>query len=129
MLKSVGIGYGRRPGLSPLQDRDKKKQEQVLITCTENEMTNPVNGADEYRTPLPCEARTYELFKIVPDSILISAVLHRSVTFQPSIESQSMASKNGLVSEVLSRWQFAGFSQVRWCRLTHRALIAVHLFT
>ena len=61
--------------------------------------------------------------------LIISAVLHRSATFQPSIGSQSMASKNGLVSEVSSRWQFAGFFQVSWCRLTHRASIAVHLFT
>ncbi len=70
VLKSVAIGYGRRPGLSPLQDNDKKKQEQLLITCTENAVTNPINEADDYRTPLPCEARTYELLKIAPDSNL-----------------------------------------------------------
>ena len=46
--------------------------------------------------------------------LIISAVLHRSATFQPSIGSQSAASKSGLVSEVLSRWQYAGFFQVSW---------------
>ncbi len=30
VLKSVAIGYGRRPGLSPLQGDDKNKQEQIL---------------------------------------------------------------------------------------------------
>jgi hypothetical protein len=40
-----------------------------------------------------------------------------------------MASKSGLANEVSSRWQFAGFFQVSWYRLTHRASIAVHLFT
>ena len=60
---------------------------------------------------------------------IISAVLHRSATFQPSTGSRSMASKSGLVSEVLSRWQFAGFSRARWCRLTRHALIAVRQCT
>jgi RHS repeat-associated protein len=70
VLKSVAIGYGRRPGLSPLQGDDKKKQEQLLITYTENAITNPIDEMDDYRTPLPCEARTYELLKVVPDSNL-----------------------------------------------------------
>src|SRR5262249_20210804 len=67
VLKSVTIGYGRRPGLSPLQGDDKDRQEQVHATYTENEMTNPVHEADDHRTPLPSEARTYELLKITPD--------------------------------------------------------------
>jgi len=45
-------------------------------------------------------------------TLIISAVLHRSATFQPSTGLQSMASKSGLVNEVSSRWQFAGFFQV-----------------
>ena len=68
VLKSVAIGYGRRPGLSPLQGDDRNKQEQIHVTYTENEVTNPIEEADDYRAPLPCEARTYELLKIVPDS-------------------------------------------------------------
>jgi RHS repeat-associated protein len=69
-LKSVAIGYGRRPGLSPLQDGDKAKQEQLLITYTENAVTNPIDEPHDYRTPLPCEARTYELLNLRPDSNL-----------------------------------------------------------
>ena len=66
-LKSVAIGYGRRPGLSPLQGDDRQKQEQIQITYTENEVTNPINQEDNYRNPLPSEARTYELIKVTPD--------------------------------------------------------------
>ena len=65
MLKSVAIGYGRRRGQSPLRGVDKDKQEQVLITYTENDVTNPIDDGvaypDDYRTPLPCETRTYEV--------------------------------------------------------------------
>ena len=64
-LKSVAVGYGRRQGQSPLQGEDKKKQEQVLATYTENGFTNPIADPviypDDYRTPLPCETRTFEL--------------------------------------------------------------------
>ena len=70
VLKSVAIGYGRRQSLSPLQGDDKKKQERLLITYTEKAVTIPIVEADDYRTPLPCETRTYELLKIVPDSNL-----------------------------------------------------------
>src|SRR5204862_7414881 len=65
--KSVVIGCGRRPGLSPLQGDDKNKQEQLHVTYTENEGTNSVDEADDYRTPMPSEARTYELLKLTPD--------------------------------------------------------------
>jgi Salmonella virulence plasmid 65kDa B protein/Insecticide toxin TcdB middle/C-terminal region/Insecticide toxin TcdB middle/N-terminal region len=63
-LKSVAIGYGRRPGQSPLQGDDKKKQERTLMTYTENEVTFAIDGVaypDDYRAPLPCESRTYEV--------------------------------------------------------------------
>ncbi len=33
-------------------------------------MTNPINGADDYRTSLPSETRTYELLKAAPDGTL-----------------------------------------------------------
>jgi len=66
VLKEATIGYGRRhPDSSlPLQiDRDK--QLKTLITYTEQRVTNPVDDVamfpDAYRTPLPCESRTYEL--------------------------------------------------------------------
>lgn len=65
VIKSLAIGYGRRRGQSPLEGDDKKKQEQMLITYTENKVTNPIDDAvgspDEYRTPLSCETRTYEV--------------------------------------------------------------------
>ena len=63
VLKSVAIGYGRRE--SPLAEQaDREKQTQTLITYTENNVTLPINDAghpDDYRTPLPSEARTFEL--------------------------------------------------------------------
>ena len=59
--KQAAIGYGRRPGLSPLQGEDKKKQEQPLITYMENGFTNDIEASDEHRTPLPFESRTYEV--------------------------------------------------------------------
>ena len=59
--KQAAIGYGRRLGLSPLQGDDKKKQEQPLITYTENGFTNAIAGNDEHRIPLPAKARTYEV--------------------------------------------------------------------
>jgi RHS repeat-associated protein len=61
VLKSTAIGYGRRqPDLS-LSPADRAKQAQILITYTENCVTNAVEAADDHRTPLPCESRTHEL--------------------------------------------------------------------
>ena len=71
VLKSATIGYGRRaPDLSlPLQ-ADRDKQTKTLITYAESSFTNPIDdGAvfpDSYRTPLPCETRTYELTGYAP---------------------------------------------------------------
>jgi RHS repeat-associated protein len=61
VCKQAAIGYGRRPGLSSLQGEDKKKQEQPLITYTQNGFTNEIEDSDDHRTPLPAEARTYEV--------------------------------------------------------------------
>ena len=62
VLKEAAISYGRhQPDLSlPLQI-DWDKQTKTLITYTENRVTNAIETTDDYRTPLPCEARTYEL--------------------------------------------------------------------
>jgi RHS repeat-associated protein len=69
VLKSVAIGYGRKQ--SPLDEEwDRHNQKQTLITYTENEVTNPIDEADDYRTPLPSETRTYELLKIVAENNL-----------------------------------------------------------
>lgn len=71
--KSLSIGYGRRS--SSLQGNDKIKQEQTLITYTEYDFTNAIDkpvydpnyDPDNYRTPLPCETRTYEISGFKPD--------------------------------------------------------------
>ncbi|MCW5203865.1 peptidoglycan DD-metalloendopeptidase family protein [Desulfobulbus sp. US4] len=62
VLKQAAIGYGRRLDNIPFPiGEDRKKQEQRLITYTENQVTNAVEDANAYRTPLPCEALTFEL--------------------------------------------------------------------
>ena len=66
VLKSLAIAYGRAPGQSPLQDADDKaRQEQLLVTYSENDLTNAIDAVstwpDDHRTPLPAEARTYEI--------------------------------------------------------------------
>ena len=61
VLTSAAVGYGRRrPDLS-LLPADQTKQTQTLITYVVNGVTNVVDEDDEYRTPLPAEARTFEL--------------------------------------------------------------------
>jgi RHS repeat-associated protein len=71
VLKEAAVGYGRRqPDTSlPLQD-DRGRQAGTRVTWTENRVTNAVDdvGAepDAYRTPLPCEASTYELTGYAP---------------------------------------------------------------
>ena len=73
VLKEAAIGYGRRqPDSSlPLQ-ADRDKQTKTLITYTENRVTKPIVDVavfpDDYRTPLPCEARTYELTGFKPEN-------------------------------------------------------------
>jgi len=79
VLKSIAIGYDRRTGMSSLQGDDLKKQRQMLVTYTESRMTNSINKnkgdqvfeadihQDNYRAPLPCEVRTYELTGVTPD--------------------------------------------------------------
>jgi RHS repeat-associated protein len=66
VLKSASVGYGRRQPDSDLEPRDQTKQSQVLITYTENDVTNSVEADDDHRTPLPCETRTYELTGYTP---------------------------------------------------------------
>ncbi len=68
VLKELAIGYGRRPGLSPLDGADRKKQEKALITYTENRFTNAIDEIGDYRSPLPAESRAYELTGFSPGS-------------------------------------------------------------
>jgi RHS repeat-associated protein len=68
--RAMSIGYGRRPNQSTLKGTDKQKQEDLLITYNENDVTNAIDDLalcpDDHRTPLPCETRTYELTGLAP---------------------------------------------------------------
>jgi len=78
VLKQAAIGYGRRttirvvdaqgqvqqvpnPRLLELVAGDRARQTTALLTYTENRVTNGIDAADSYRTPLPCEVTTFEL--------------------------------------------------------------------
>lgn len=69
VLRSAAVGYGRVQPDHTLSAQDQAKQIQTSITCTENRFTNPIELADAYRTPLPCESRTYELTGLAPNEI------------------------------------------------------------
>ena len=69
VLKAANIGYGRRfPDISGLpRDEDRRQQEQILLTCTENDYTNAVCERNAYRTPQASETRLYELYDLRPE--------------------------------------------------------------
>lgn len=60
VLRSVAINYGRRVPDPALELRDQRKQ-QLLITYTENDFTNAVDGTDDYRTPQISAMRSFEI--------------------------------------------------------------------
>lgn len=65
--KSATVAYGRRqPDLS-LPALDQAEQRRILITYAENGFTNAVESGGCHRTPLLCEACTYELTGMTPD--------------------------------------------------------------
>jgi Salmonella virulence plasmid 65kDa B protein/Insecticide toxin TcdB middle/C-terminal region/Insecticide toxin TcdB middle/N-terminal region len=66
VLKSAAIGYGRRQPDAQLSAEDQKKQTQTLVSYTENRVTNAIDTADDYRTPLAAETSTYELTGYAP---------------------------------------------------------------
>jgi RHS repeat-associated protein len=70
VLQSVTVGYGRRFDDPSLNEADRAKQAQILLTLTETDYTNAVRERDAYRTPLPTESRTYELLQMRPDAAL-----------------------------------------------------------
>lgn len=95
VLKAVAIGYGRRtsirvidaqgqvhqlpnPALAELEPTDQEKQTTALLTYTENRVTNAIDADDDYRTPLPCETRTFELTGYTPTG---SAERYRALDF------------------------------------------------
>jgi len=61
VLRSAAVGYGRRQPDEALSRVDQATQSQILVTYTENRVTNPIDAGDDHRTPLPCESRTHEL--------------------------------------------------------------------
>ncbi|MGH9753405.1 MAG: SpvB/TcaC N-terminal domain-containing protein, partial [Blastocatellia bacterium] len=68
VLRSANVAYGRRLKDAALAPADQKKQERAHITFAENLYTNPILEPGDYRAPLPCESRTYELLKVRPES-------------------------------------------------------------
>ena len=93
VLKSAAVAYGRRQPDPKLEPRDQAKQSELLITYTENDFTNGVDVEDDYRTPLPCEARTYELTGLTPPAggnhFSLAAVLTAGVGATPIAYEQS----------------------------------------
>jgi RHS repeat-associated protein len=68
-LQTISIAYGRRhDDPDPqLTDNDRALQRQLHISYTENSYTNPILEDDAYRTPVPADARNYELIHLKPD--------------------------------------------------------------
>jgi RHS repeat-associated protein len=64
--RALAVGYGRRAADTNLAAPDQQKQSAVLITYTESDHTKAIDQPDAYRTPLPCDVRTYELTGFVP---------------------------------------------------------------
>ncbi len=67
VMKSAAVGYGRRRPDMTLPEEDRAKQTQMLVTYTENDVTNGIPDPDDYRTPVTYETRTYELTGYTPE--------------------------------------------------------------
>jgi len=74
VVRSAAIAYGRRhptadldPRL-PASVRDALHEQQTTMhaTLTVNRYTDPIDAGPDYRAPLPCESRTYELVQVAP---------------------------------------------------------------
>ncbi len=66
-LKAIEIGYGRCQPDERLSEDDQKKQTQTHIIYSENQVTNNIKTDDDYRTPLPCEASSYQITGLTPE--------------------------------------------------------------
>jgi RHS repeat-associated protein len=66
VVKEADAAYARRLPDVTLQQADRDVQAQVLVRYSENIVTGAVNAAGAYRTPLPCELRSYELTGYAP---------------------------------------------------------------
>ena len=65
VLKEAFVRYGRRLPDMSLSAADRAEQARTHITYTENRVTNAIDDLDDYRPPLPCETRAYELTGLV----------------------------------------------------------------
>jgi RHS repeat-associated protein len=65
VLQSAAVGYGRRTPDASLAAADQAEQAHIHITWEENRVTHPIAAADDHRTPLPAEVRSYELTGLV----------------------------------------------------------------
>ena len=59
--KEASFGYGRSQPDMSLFVEDWVRQNPTLVTYIENRFANAFEADDDYRMPLPCETRTYEL--------------------------------------------------------------------
>ncbi|HEY8461026.1 MAG TPA: toxin TcdB middle/C-terminal domain-containing protein, partial [Blastocatellia bacterium] len=68
VLRSADVAYGRRLKDAGLSPDDQRRQARTHVVFTENAFTNAVLESGDYRAPLPCESRTYELLKVRPSA-------------------------------------------------------------
>ena len=68
-LQGATIGYGRRLEADDplLSAEDRQKQSTTLIAYTQADYTNAVDDGASYHSPLPAEARNYEIIRVAPD--------------------------------------------------------------
>jgi RHS repeat-associated protein len=72
ITKSATVHYGRRPTFRTATHTadDWKAQGTTLITYVENDYTNSISTADEYRSPAVSESCVYEITGISPSSVV-----------------------------------------------------------
>ncbi len=112
VLQSAAIAYGRRQPDPALAADDQQKQTDLLITCTENDFTNPIDEDDAYRTPLPSQSRTYELGRLdlAPGRTRLgfNSVRNAVVTAIPLAYEETLPAGPGqkrLIEHVLTRYR------------------------
>jgi len=84
VLKTASIGYGRRFADASLLQAVQEEQAKTHLTYTENRVTNSIDEAAAYRTPLAYEARTYELTGYIPSGIAGHFCAEDLVTRRPA---------------------------------------------
>jgi RHS repeat-associated protein len=103
VLRSAAVGYGRHQPDPGLRSTDQERQAQVLMTCSENAYTNPVQEDDDYRAPLASETLSFELTGL---ALGPGQVRFRFVQMEEAVESAApidyhQAPNNGLQKRVL----------------------------